>query len=171
MDERSERGVGKGAQQKPAAKGQAGRRRIGDQALLERIFSLSRRIQALRRPSPESLLSDSEFVVLSALASAGEEFITMKRLSERASMPPSLISRIVKGLEERKGYAERLPGKEDRRQVYIRVTAEGERTLRRYIRRRIGRLRPIVRALGDEEREVVWRSIEIFETILERTQT
>jgi DNA-binding MarR family transcriptional regulator len=142
--------------------------RISDQALLERIFNLSRRIQALRRPSPESLLSESEFLVLSALPAAGADMITMKRLSERAGIPPSLISRVVKGLEERKRYVERLPSREDRRQVHIRITPEGQRVLSQYIRRRIGRLRPVVRQMSDEERGVVWRTLEVFETILER---
>jgi DNA-binding MarR family transcriptional regulator len=144
--------------------------RIGDQELLERIFGLSRKIQMLRRPAPESLLSDSEFVVLMALSSADEGLITMKQLSERAEIPPSFISRIVRGLEERKRCVERLPSKEDRRQVHIRITKEGERTLQSYIRRRIERLRPLVHELDDEERKVVWRSVEIFEAILEQTR-
>jgi DNA-binding MarR family transcriptional regulator len=144
-------------------------RPISDQALLERMFNLSRRIQSLRRPFPESDLSDSEFIVLSALGSAGPDLITMKQLSERASIPPSLISRIVRGLEERKRYVERLPSKEDRRQVHIRITEQGERTLRKYIKRRIERLRPVVRELDGEERKIVWRSIEIFEAILGHT--
>jgi DNA-binding MarR family transcriptional regulator len=143
---------------------------IGDQELLERIFGLSRRIQALRRPSPEGLLLESEFLVLAALAQAGPKMMTMKELSERAGIPPSLVSRHVKGLEERKRYVERLPSREDRRQVHIRLTPEGERTLRNYIRRRIERLRPIVHELDDEERQVVWRSVDIFEAILERIQ-
>lgn len=155
--------------------GEAGRGRrpgepaVSDQELLERMFELSRRIQTLRRPRPESLLLESEFIVLNALA-GGPKMMTMKELSERAAIPPSLISRIVKGLEERKRYVERLPSKEDRRQVHIHLTPEGERTLRNYIKRRIERLRPIVRELDAEERKVIWRSIEIFEAIMERTR-
>ncbi len=167
MDERHEQTGG--APGKPGAGPEPGRR-ISDQALLERIFNLSRNIQALRRSSPESVLSESEFIVLSALGGTGEEMLTMKQLSERAAIPPSLISRIVRGLEEKKGYARRLPSREDRRQVHIHITAEGERALRRYIKRRIERLRPLVRELDEEERQLVWKSVEVFEAILERTQ-
>jgi DNA-binding MarR family transcriptional regulator len=142
---------------------------ISDQALLERMLALGRRMRTMGRPSPESLLSDSEHMVLAAL-SGGREMMTMKQLSERSGIPPSLISRLVKGLEERKAYVERLPSKEDRRHVYIRITEEGERTLRTYVKRRMERLRTVVRELDDEERKVVWRSIEIFEAILERSR-
>jgi len=182
MDERHDQG-GKGGsgtraatragRGRPAAGGPASTegRPVADEELLARIFNLGRKIQSLRRPSPESLLSESEFIVLSALQGAGGELLTMKQLSERAGMPPSLISRTVNGLEERKGYVERLPSRQDRRQVHIRLTAEGERTLRKYIKRRIERLRILISQMGDEERKVVWRSVEIFEAILERTQT
>ncbi|MFH0811182.1 MAG: MarR family transcriptional regulator [Pseudomonadota bacterium] len=142
--------------------------KISDQALLERLVGLARKIQTIRRPLPEGMMSESEFVILSALSGKGQEMMTMKRLSERSGMPPSLISRVVNGLEEKKQFVERVPSKDDRRQVYIRITEEGERALRKYVKRRIERLRPLVSAMDGEERTLVWRSVDIFEAALLR---
>ena len=69
----------------------------------------------------------TDFFVMCTIMDKGENGkITISELASRAKMLPSAISRTLKGLEER-GYVERNINKNDRRNTYVELTAEGER--------------------------------------------
>lgn len=73
------------------------------------------------------MISRTDFFVMCTIMDKGENGqITISELASRAKMLPSAISRTLKGLEER-GYVERNINKNDRRNTYVELTAEGER--------------------------------------------
>lgn len=72
------------------------------------------------------MISRTDFFVMCTIMDKGENGqITISELASRAKMLPSAISRTLKGLEER-GYVERNINKNDRRNTYVELTAEGE---------------------------------------------
>ena len=73
------------------------------------------------------MISRTDFFVMCTIMDKAENGkITISELASRAKMLPSAISRTLKGLEER-GYVERNINKNDRRNTYVELTAEGER--------------------------------------------
>ena len=74
------------------------------------------------------MINRTDFFVMCTIMDKGENGkITISELAcaERKCFHPA-ISRTLKGLEER-GYVERNINKNDRRNTYVELTAEGER--------------------------------------------
>jgi DNA-binding MarR family transcriptional regulator len=99
--------------------------------------------------------------VLSVLAFGGPKTIGQLARAERVS--PPAITRIVDGLETA-GLAERRRSDEDRRVVFVTVTANGRRLMERGRARRVETLAAGLRAL--EPGDV--RSLEAATDVLER---
>ncbi|HYG71977.1 MAG TPA: MarR family transcriptional regulator [Actinomycetota bacterium] len=99
--------------------------------------------------------------VLSVLAFGGPKTIGQLARAERVS--PPAITRIVDGLETA-GLAERRRSDEDRRVVFVSVTADGRRLMERGRARRVETLAAGLRAL--EPGDV--RSLEAATDVLER---
>lgn len=72
-------------------------------------------------------LSLNEAMVLCALDES-EDTMTAKALAERTGMKSSQTSKVVSATEE-KGFITRTLGTVDRRQMYFRLTAKGEKRL------------------------------------------
>jgi DNA-binding MarR family transcriptional regulator len=94
--------------------------------------------------------------VLSALAPA-----SLGQLAEGVGVTPSTTSRLVDRLVMG-GYAERRPSPESRRQIELRLTAEGEAMLARYDELRLRRLRAAVERLAPDRRDAVLDGLAEF---------
>ena len=72
-------------------------------------------------------ISQSEFAAMNVIMNKGEDGkITISELANRTRVHSSAISRTLHGLEE-KGYVERSIDKNDRRNICVELTIEGER--------------------------------------------
>lgn len=145
---------------------QSVKKRMDDQTILNEILNLSKQIQLLGRIDID-LLSESEFRVLDALCSNRKCLFNMKQISEKTNLPPSVITKAANVLEQ-KGYVERTHSREDRRQVNIKITDSGAKVLKKYQKRRMQRLKPIIQSLSDYERKVVYEGIGIFENTISK---
>lgn len=83
-----------------------------------------------RKLNVASMLPDinqSEFAAMNVIMNKGEDGkITISELASRTRVHSSAISRTLHGLEE-KGYVERSIDKNDRRNICVELTIEGER--------------------------------------------
>lgn len=95
--------------------------------LYEELFRSMNQFRKLKFTEMFPMISRTDFFVMCTIMDKGENGqITISELASRAKMLPSAISRTLKGLEER-GYVERNINKNDRRNTYAELTAEGER--------------------------------------------
>jgi DNA-binding MarR family transcriptional regulator len=74
-----------------------------------------------------------------------------------ASTTSRLVDRLVAG-----GFAERRPSPESRRQIELRLTANGQATLDRYDELRLGVLRAALERVPDDHREAVADALAEF---------
>ena len=75
-------------------------------------------------------LSRVDFMTMNAICELGEDGkILISELAAKTKVLPPSVSRTLRGLED-KGYVERTVNKEDRRNTYVRLTAEGEQVVR-----------------------------------------
>lgn len=95
--------------------------------LYEELFRSMNQFRKLKFSEMFPEMCKTDYFVLCTIMDKGENGqITISELASRAKMLPSAISRTLKGLEER-GYVERNINKNDRRNTYVELTAEGER--------------------------------------------
>lgn len=95
--------------------------------LYEELFRAMNQFRRLKLSEMFPEVCKTDYFVLCTIMDKGENGqITISELASRAKMLPSAISRTLKGLEER-GYVERNINKNDRRNTYVELTAEGER--------------------------------------------
>ena len=94
--------------------------------------------------------------VLSELAPA-----SLGQLAEGIGVTPSTTSRLVDRLVSG-GFAERRPSPESRRQIELRLTAQGEATLARYDELRLRRLRAGLDRLPADRRSAVVEALVEF---------
>ena len=95
--------------------------------LYEELFRAMNQFRKLKFAEMFPMINRTDFFVMCTIMDKGENGkITISELASRAKMLPSAISRTLKGLEER-GYVERNINKNDRRNTYVELTAEGER--------------------------------------------
>lgn len=73
-------------------------------------------------------LTLNEAMILCALQEAGKE-MTATDLSARTEMAPSHTSKVIRMVED-KGFIKRELGKKDKRQMYFKLTAEGNNKLK-----------------------------------------
>ena len=109
-----------------------------------------------RRPllTQRSGLPDSEFFLLHAIDSArrsgdGEECARASELGEHMHMSAPAVSQVLRSLEN-KGLIDRRASHTDRRVVYIRLSAEGERVLQRVYRASADYMDRLITAFGTE---------------------
>ena len=94
--------------------------------LYEELFRAMNQFRKLKFAEMFPMINRTDFFVMCTIMDKGENGkITISELASRAKMLPSAISRTLKGLEER-GYVERNINKNDRRNTYVELTAEGE---------------------------------------------
>ena len=95
--------------------------------LYEELFRAMNQFRKLKFAEMFPMINRTDFFAMCTIMDKGENGkITISELASRAKMLPSAISRTLKGLEER-GYVERNINKNDRRNTYVELTAEGER--------------------------------------------
>lgn len=95
--------------------------------LYEELFRSMNQFRKLKFSEMFPEVCKTDYFVLCTIMDKGENGqITISELAARAKMLPPAISRTLKGLEER-GYVERNINKNDRRNTYVELTAEGER--------------------------------------------
>ena len=89
--------------------------------LYEELFRAMNQFRKLKFAEMFPMINRTDFFVMCTIMDKGENGkITISELASRAN------SRTLKGLEER-GYVERNINKNDRRNTYVELTAEGER--------------------------------------------
>src|SRR5512139_1197683 len=102
----------------------------GDDALAAEWHQLMGRYQrlmcALDRELAPHDLSASEFEVLQQLEQADQHSLRMAALAESAHLTQSALSRLVSRLE-RDGLVERKACEQDRRSLFVALTADGRR--------------------------------------------
>ena len=90
--------------------------------LYEELFRAMNQFRKLKFAEMFPMINRTDFFVMCTIMDKGENGkITISELASRAKMLPSAISRTLKGLEERN------INKNDRRNTYVELTAEGER--------------------------------------------
>lgn len=117
--------------------------------LYEGLFRAMNQFRKLKFSEMFPELSKTDFFVLCTIMDKGENGqVTISELAAWAKMLPPAISRTLKGLEER-GYVERTVNKNDRRNTYVELTAEG-RQITEEARHTMGEFGKSVMAQVDE---------------------
>ena len=132
--------------------------------LLRLTFMASRRQEFYHKPLPRT--HNHQFHALYVLHYSGEANITMSALAEALGVSKQQISKLVTTLEE-KGYVYREHDAKNRRQVYVRITADGiiyvekcQHELRDWLQVETTHLEP-------DEQEKLQQGINIFLEIIE----
>jgi DNA-binding MarR family transcriptional regulator len=128
-------------------------------SLRDAIARLNRR---LRRTRPLGELTQTQLSALTSLDLAGA--LTPRELAEAERVQPPTMTGIVGRLEER-GLVQRVPHPTDGRQVILSTTASGRSVLARNGRARDAWLGRQIAALATDERETLWRAVQIVHRI------
>ena len=95
--------------------------------LYEDMFRAMNQFHKLKFSDMMQNMSKADFIVMNVIMNKGkDDKMTISELAAIARMLPSAISRTLRGLEE-KGYVERTINKNDRRNTYVELTAEGKK--------------------------------------------
>ena len=95
--------------------------------LYEDMFRAMNQFHKLKFGDIMQNMNKADFIVMSVIMKKGQDDkMTISKLASTARMLPSAISRTLRGLEE-KGYVERTINKNDRRNTYVELTAEGKK--------------------------------------------
>lgn len=96
--------------------------------LYEELFRAMNQFRKLKFAEMFPMINRTDFFVMCTIMDKWGEWkdYHFRNLHPEQKMLPSAISRTLKGLEER-GYVERNINKNDRRNTYVELTAEGER--------------------------------------------
>ena len=95
-----------------------------------------------------------------------ERGVKVSDLAARGGVSVPAVSQTLRSLEQ-KGLVERTLSQEDRRVVYVRLTAEGERMLDQATERFSGRLDELLRRLGSEDTEQLLRILGRLDAIIQ----
>ncbi|HWU27782.1 MAG TPA: MarR family transcriptional regulator [Microbacterium sp.] len=106
------------------------------------LFRLTRRLRGVRAVDA---MSDAQLAALGALRAHGRR--TLSGLAEHERVTAPTMSATVNGLEEL-GLVVRVPDEDDRRRVYVEITAEGEKVVAATIRRRDEALADMITGVG-----------------------
>ncbi len=122
--------------------------------VLSRVSRVSRQLDVARRAAfAEHDIEQWEFDVLAALRRAGSPYqLSPGRLLRETLVTSGTMTNRVDRLEGR-GLVERLPDPRDRRGVLVRLTARGRETVDGALAGLLELERPLLSALGDEERD------------------
>lgn len=119
----------------------------------------------LREADSSSGVPPARLSALSVLVFGGPR--TLGDLARRERVTAPTMTRIVTGLEQM-GLARRHPDARDARRVWVEATTEGREVMERARLARVERLAEELRALPEEDREILDRAAHIF-LALERT--
>ncbi|GAA2867341.1 MarR family winged helix-turn-helix transcriptional regulator [Microbacterium arabinogalactanolyticum] len=106
------------------------------------LFRLTRRLRSVRA---FDAMSDAQLAALGALRAHGRR--TLSGLAEHERVTAPTMSATVNGLEEL-GLVVRVPDEDDRRRVYVEITAEGEKVVIATVRRRDEALADMITGVG-----------------------
>jgi DNA-binding MarR family transcriptional regulator len=122
--------------------------------VLSRVSRVSRQLDVARRSAfADHDIEQWEFDVLAALRRAGPPYqLSPGRLLRETLVTSGTMTNRVDRLEGR-GLVERLPDPRDRRGVLVRLTARGRETVDGALAGLLELERPLLGALGDEERD------------------
>lgn len=124
--------------------------------------SVSRLTRRLRAQRPDSSLSLGQGAVLFALAQHGQ--MTPGALADHEKVQPPSMTRIITGLEER-GLVHKTPHPQDRRQLLVDLTEEGQALVQLDQRRREAWLTKRLAELTPQEKETLRSATEILDRI------
>ena len=128
-------------------------------ALRDAICRFNRR---LRQTRPVGDLTQSQLSALTTLDLGGA--LTPRELAETERVTPPSMTKTVSKLEER-GLVQRTPHPTDGRQVILSATASGREVLARNGEARDAWLGRQIAALAADERETLWRAVQIVDRI------
>ncbi len=122
--------------------------------VLSRVSRVSRQLDVARRAAfADHGIEQWEFDVLAALRRAGSPYqLSPGRLLRETLVTSGTMTNRVDRLEGR-GLVERLPDPRDRRGVLVQLTARGRETVDGALAGLLELERPLLSALGDEERD------------------
>jgi DNA-binding MarR family transcriptional regulator len=127
---------------------------LGPMEVLSRVSRVSRQLDVARRAAfAEHGIEQWEFDVLAALRRAGPPYeLSPGRLLRETLVTSGTMTNRVARLTSR-GLVERLPDPRDRRGVLVRLTARGRATVDGALADLLDLERPLLSALGPDERE------------------
>lgn len=108
-----------------------------------------------------NLYAHGEMVILLHLLHHQGELTLPSEMSKATEISPARVAAILKSLEK-KGYVRRKMNLEDRRQIFVEITKEGEEKAQLEKKRAFGRLGRIFEAMGTNEVEKLIDSMQNF---------
>ncbi len=124
----------------------------------------------MNKNHPKNMVHRGEFMMLGAIHGCMQEKISkdinepgikVSELSSRLHSTNPATSKMLNVLEE-KGYIERVPDKKDRRVVYIRLSAGGERLIKEALHRMHLFADRTIKRLGEEDAKELIRILNKF---------
>jgi len=98
-----------------------------------------------------------------------EEPRNMSEIAHRLSVTVGTLTTNMNGLEK-KGYIRRERSREDKRMVYVRLTEKGRKAFYHHRDFHKKMIKAIVKGLGEEEMEILYRCLENLNRFLEAEQ-
>lgn len=137
-----------------------------------RIFRVLKRVGHLLKQNMEKYFSDMKLtgpqgMLMGILAHDGE--MKISDLSEKLGLSNSTVSGIIDRLEKQ-GLVERIRSKEDRRVVYVNVTAEYSRSAKDQFSRIEKHFEDVIDKATAEEVEIILKGLDTLEKLMERQQ-
>jgi DNA-binding MarR family transcriptional regulator len=130
----------------------------------DELSVLVKRMAFFGRPECCSDISFTMYFAMGEIRRCGR--LTMQQLAERSGISPSAMCRAIDALVSR-GFAERQPGEDDRRKVYVELTGEGLGYLGDLAKKNIKVLENRLSRIPQESREEILRSLKAINTCLE----
>ena len=139
-----------------------------DNSVEERIFQTIHRFRKLVINSKcigEMPRSEIMMLKLIRKSNARGEKITISELSGHLEVSKPAVSQMINTLEE-KGFVERHTTKNDRRNVYVRLTAAGEESLDKALKEYLKSLHQAFEKMGKEDTETLLHLMEKLYNIM-----
>jgi len=128
-----------------------------DSSNAEKIFRVMQKFQRIGLNTKIGEIPRSEIMMLKMIKKISDtNGVTISTLSEFLEISKSAVSQMINALED-KGFVERITTKNDRRLVYVRLTANGEQCMAKQSQTLLKGMTEIFAKMGEEDTEDLLR--------------
>lgn len=140
--------------------------------IAEDIFWITKIIYKLNQLNVPIFSSENsipeEYVVILDILKQSDNELSMGEIASHSGISPSSLSKIIKIMEEDKGFVKRSFAPNDRRQTILRIAPKGEKALSMFREGIIRRMGEILSEIDEEKLPEMAEAANLFKTALEK---
>lgn len=121
-------------------------------SLEARLEYMASQATALKKTVKELTIGETRLINCIARNTKEDAVVPLAQVTRSISIAPSALSQMLKSLEKR-GFVERIPDKDDRRAVNLKLTPEGLEQHRKLLKANLDRTVALIEIIGREKAE------------------